>query len=76
MLKLPTLQEKMTDLFENNNDQRKLALKDKLQSIKMQKIESIPQYRSKFTQCHDELGGIGVKVSRRKFDSSSFIGSS
>lgn len=49
-------------LFENNIDDRKMALKDKLRSIKMKKTESIPMYLRKFTQCCDELGGVGVTV--------------
>jgi hypothetical protein len=32
----------LTDLFQNNNDHRKLALKDKLRKIKMEKGDSIP----------------------------------
>ena len=28
----------------------------------MQKNEKIPQYLSKFTQCHDELGRVGVNI--------------
>ena len=52
----------MTKLFENSSDRRNMVLKDKLQSIKMQKDDKIPQYLSKFTQCRDKLGGVGVNV--------------
>ena len=45
----------LKDLFHNSNDQRKLALKDKLQKIKMEVGDSIPNYLTKFTQCRDEL---------------------
>jgi hypothetical protein len=41
----------LTDLFQNNNDHRKLALKDKLRKIKMEKGDSIPKYLTKFVQC-------------------------
>ena len=39
----------LTDLYQKNNDQRKLALKDKLRKIKMEKGETIPKYLTKFT---------------------------
>ena len=39
----------LMDLYQNNNDQRKLALKDKLQKNKMQKGKTIPKYLTKFT---------------------------
>ena len=37
-----------TDFFQSRSDQRKLALKDKLRKIKMEKGESIPKYLMKF----------------------------
>jgi hypothetical protein len=40
----------LTDLFQNNSDHRKLALKDKLRKIKMEKGDSIPKYLTKFVQ--------------------------
>ena len=46
----------LIDLFKNNSDHRKLALKDKLRKIKMEKGDSIPKYLMKFVQCWDELG--------------------
>ena len=52
----------LTDLFQSKSDQRKLALKDKLRSIKMEKGDSIAKYLTKFTQCRDELGSVGVTV--------------
>ena len=52
----------LTDLFQNNNDQRKLALKDKLRKIKEEEGETVPTYLAKFTQCRDELGSVGVTV--------------
>jgi hypothetical protein len=52
----------LMDLFQNNNDHRKLALKDKLRKIKMEKGDSIPKYLTKFVQCRDELGSVGITV--------------
>ena len=43
----------LTDLFQNNNDHRKLVLKDKLKKIKMEKGETIPKYLTNFVQCRD-----------------------
>lgn len=52
----------LTKLFENNSDHKKVALKYKLRSIKMQKNEIISQYLGKFTQYYDELSKVGVNV--------------
>jgi hypothetical protein len=52
----------LKDLFQNNSDHRKLALKDKLRKIKMEKGDSIPKYLMKFVQCWDELGSVGITV--------------
>ena len=38
----------LTDLFQSKSDKRKLALKDKLRKIKMEKGNSIPKYLTKF----------------------------
>jgi hypothetical protein len=53
----------LTDLFQNSSDHRKLTLKDKLRKIKMEKGNSIPKYLTKFVQCRDELGSVGITVS-------------
>jgi hypothetical protein len=53
----------LTDLFQNSSDHRKLALKDKLRKIKMEKGDTILKYLTKFIQCCDELGSVGVTVS-------------
>ena len=50
----------LIDLFQSRSDQRKLALKDKLRKIKMEKGDSIPKYLTKFVHCKDELGSVGV----------------
>ena len=38
----------LTDLFQSKSDQRKLALKDKLRKIKIEKGDSRPKYLTKF----------------------------
>eukprot|EP00253_Pinus_taeda_P024768 PITA_24768 len=50
----------LIELFQSKSDQRKLALKDKLRNIKCEKGDSMPKYLTKFTQCRDELGSVGV----------------
>jgi hypothetical protein len=52
----------LMDLFQNSSDHRKLALKDKLRKIKMEKGDSIPKYLTKFVQCWDELESVGITV--------------
>jgi hypothetical protein len=52
----------LTNLFQNSSDHRKLALKDKLRKIKMEKGDTIPKYLMKFVQCRDELGSVGTIV--------------
>ena len=37
-------------------------LKDNLRNIKMEKGDSIAKYLTKFTQCRDELGSVGVTI--------------
>ena len=65
---------KMTKFFENSSDHRKLALKDKLRSIKMQKNDIISQYLSKFTQFHDQLGEVGVTIPKVDLVNLSLLG--
>ena len=43
----------LMDLFQSNSDHMKLALKDKLAKIKMEKGDSMPKYLTKFVQCLD-----------------------
>ena len=52
----------LTELFQSKSDQRKLALKVKLRKIKMEKNDTIPVYLTKFFDCRDELGSVGVSV--------------
>lgn len=53
----------LTNLFQNSSDHKKLALKEKLKKIKMEKSDSIMKYLTKFTQCRDELGSFRITVS-------------
>jgi hypothetical protein len=50
------------DMFQNSRDHRKLALKDKLRKIKMEKGDSIPKYLTNLVQCQDELWSVGITV--------------
>jgi hypothetical protein len=64
----------LTDLFQNSSDHRKLALKDKLRKIKMEKGDSIPKYLTKFVQCRDELGSVGITVAADDLVSLALLG--
>jgi hypothetical protein len=55
------------DIFQKNNNHRKLVLKDKLRKIKMEKGDSIPKYLMKFIPCRDDLGSVGVIVTDDDF---------
>ena len=50
----------LRDLYQNNSDQRKLVLKDKLRRIKMEKGDTISTYLNKLTNYRDELGNVGI----------------
>ena len=52
----------LKDLYHNNNDQRKLALKDKLHKIKCEKGDTIFTYLNKLIVCRDELGSVGITI--------------
>ena len=64
----------MTNLFQCRSDQRKLALKDKLRKIKMEKGDSIPKYLTKFVHCKDELGSLGVTIDEEELVSLALLG--
>lgn len=64
----------MIDLFQYSSDYMKLVLKDKQKKIKMEEGETIPTYLTKFTQCRDELGSIGVTVTQDNLVSLSLLG--
>ena len=50
----------LKDLYQKNNDQRKLSLKDKLWKIKCEKGDMISTYLNKLTTCRDELESVGI----------------
>lgn len=50
----------LKDLYQNNSDQRKMALKDKLQRIKMEKGNNISTYLNKLTTYKDDLSSVGI----------------
>lgn len=52
----------LMDLVQKNSDHKKLAMKDKLRKIKMEKGETFPNYLTKFTHRRDELGSVGIVV--------------
>ena len=52
----------LIDILQRSSDHRKLALKDKLRKIKMEKGNSIPKYLTNFVQCRDELGSVVITV--------------
>eukprot|EP00253_Pinus_taeda_P034499 PITA_34499 len=58
----------LMNLYQNNIDQRKLTLKDKLRKIKMEKGETISKYLTKFSQCCDELGSVGIMIAKDYMD--------
>jgi len=64
----------LTDLFQSKSDQRNLALKDKLKNIKCENGDSMPRYLTKFTQCRDELGSVGVTIDDEDLVSLALLG--
>ena len=64
----------LTDIFQSSNDHMKLALKDKLRKIKMEKGDNIPKYLTKFVQCRDEMGSVGITVADADLVSLSLLG--
>ena len=64
----------LTYFFQSRSDQRKLALKDKLRKIKMEKGNNIPKYLTKFVHYKDELGSVGVTVDEEDLVSLALLG--
>lgn len=62
------------DLYQNNIDQRKLALKDKLQKIKMEKGDTISTYLKKLTTYRDELGNVEITTANDDMVSLALLG--
>ena len=53
-------------LFEVKNENRKMALKDKLHNVKMTKDESVTSYLTRVAQVKDELAAMGKTISDSK----------
>ena len=49
----------LNQLFEAKNENRKMALKDKLHNVKMNKDEGVASYLTRVTQIKDELAAVG-----------------
>lgn len=64
----------LTYLFHKVNDHIKLALKEKLQKINMEKGNTIAQYLSKVTQFQNELGSVGIIVFENDLINMSLLG--
>jgi len=47
-------------LYQNNSNQRKMALKEKLQKTKCEKGDMISTYLNKLITCRDDLGSVGI----------------
>ena len=52
----------LTKLFEVKNENRKMALKNKLYSIKMKSDEGVASYLTRVTQVKDELSAVGETI--------------
>jgi hypothetical protein len=55
--------EALKNLYEAKNENHKMALKDKLHSIKMTKGESVVPYLTRLAQVKDELAAVGEVIS-------------
>ena len=64
----------LKDLYQNNNDQRKLELKDKLWKIKCEKGATISTYLNNLTTCRDELGSVGITTAEDDMVSLALLG--
>jgi 2-phosphoglycerate kinase len=54
----------LVKLYQPNNQNRKMLLREKLRSTKMAKGESVVTYLTKFTHIGDELAGVGEAVNK------------
>ena len=51
--------EALTNLYHSSNENRKMALRDKMKANRMKGSESVVAYLSRFTDVRDELASIG-----------------
>ena len=52
----------LVDLFQSDNLNRKMILRNKLRSIRMSRSDKVTSYFMRITQTHDQLVAIGEKV--------------
>jgi hypothetical protein len=52
----------LTNLFQSNNKNRKMVLRDRLKNTKMSKTDSVTTYLTRITQVHDQLGAVSETV--------------
>jgi hypothetical protein len=52
----------LVDLFQSNNFNRKMILRNKLKCIQMSKSNNVTSYFMRITQTHDQLATIGDKI--------------
>ena len=52
----------MTNVYQSSNENRKMVLREKLKSIRMNKGENMVSYLTRITQVRDELGAVGERV--------------
>ena len=53
----------LKNLFEAKNENRKMALKDKLHEVRMTKKENVATYLTRLAQVKDELAAVGEVIS-------------
>ena len=49
----------LTNMFEDNNINKRMTLRNQLKSVKIQKIETIKSYFSRVSQIKEQLESIG-----------------
>lgn len=64
----------LIDMFHNNNDHKNMVLKDNLRKINMEKGNMIQKYLTKFNQCRDEFGSVGITVAQDDLVSLDLLG--
>ena len=64
----------LTYLFYSSSGHKKLALKDKLKKIKMEKGDTILKYLTKFFQCRYDLGSVKITIMNEKLVSLALLG--
>ena len=52
----------LTNLYQSSNENRKMVLREKLKSIRMNKGENMAIYLTRITRVHDEHGAIGEVI--------------